>query len=696
MTQDHPLDDRLSAALGHHQAGRLMEAQFGYQAVLADDARNADALHLLGVTYFQQGAADKAIQFILASLLINPDNALAHTNAGNAFQLKGLYEESIGCYDRALGLAPHHADAAYNRGMALRCLHRDQEALGSFDQALVDNPSHVESHFQRGATLQVLLRHEQALLNFDLVLVAIPEHHGALEGRGNTLQKLGRPEEALLAYGRSLALWPGSAETLNNQGLVLEALHRSLDAVASFDLAIAAEAGFAEAHFNRGNSLFALARYDTAVDGYDRALGLRPRYAEALNNRGNAMQGLGQSGQAIASYNEAIDVDQDYAEAFFNRGVAQQSLGQHEAALTSYDRALQLLPGYAEALNNRGNTLQSLEVFQEAQESYQQAYALRPDYGDAHWNEALCRLKTGDFDRGWEQYEWRWQNAVSNPSKRSFLEPLWLGAEDLRGKRILIHAEQGFGDTIQFCRYIKLVAALGATVTLEVDPALSRLLRDLEGMTHLVSPGEAGTYDYHCPLLSLPLAFGTKLHTIPVNRAYLTGDASNEQAWHQRLGERTLPRVGLAWAGNKLNQNDPRRSIQVGDLAALIRPDLHWFSLQKEASPEDDAFLRHHHIPHHGQDLTSFSETATLISQLDVVISVDTAVAHLAAAMGKPTWILLPHVADFRWLLGRRDSPWYPSARLFRQPGHGDWAGALRQVAEHLGSQVRKNGWVAP
>jgi hypothetical protein len=328
--------------------------------------------------------------------------------------------------------------------------------------------------------------------------------------------------------------------------------------------------------------------------------------------------------------------------------------------------------------------LQSLELFQAALDCYALAQDFAPGYGDAHWNEALCRLKTGDFEEGWKKYEWRLENSITNPLQRNFAQPLWSGAEDLMGKSILLHSEQGLGDTIQFCRYAEMVAQRGGDVTLEVDPSLMLLLKNVAGVKHIVSTGNADEYDFHCPLLSLPLAFDTRLSTIPASQFYLESDRALDLCWDEKLGKKSMLRIGLVWSGNPGNPNDYARSLSLSMLAPLLRKDVEWFCLHKDLSCDSEIFLLQHGIANFSADLSNFAETAALISQMDLVISVDTAVAHLAAALGKPTWVLLAQSADFRWLLGRRDSPWYPSVRLFRQASSGDWAGVLTNLSQQI------------
>jgi hypothetical protein len=313
---------------------------------------------------------------------------------------------------------------------------------------------------------------------------------------------------------------------------------------------------------------------------------------------------------------------------------------------------------------------------------------LQPDYADAHWNEALLRLVRGDFSRGWAKYQWRWKSESLGVSKRNFLQPLWLGAEAIDGTTILLHSEQGFGDTIQFCRYVPLVAARGARVILEVESPLHEIMTNLAGATQVISRGDAlPDFDFQCPLPSLPLAFGTRLETIPAATAYLRAPDQTLKNWQARLGPKARPRIGLVWSGRPAHKNDQNRSISLRSLLPLLDIEATFVSLQKDVRSDDAAVLKERNdVLNFGDELKDFSNTAALILQLDLVISVDTSVAHLAGALGAPVWILLPYSPDWRWLLDRDDSPWYPSVRLFRQQQIGNWAGVIDQVKNELRS----------
>jgi tetratricopeptide (TPR) repeat protein len=617
--------------LALHQAGRLADAEKIYNQILATRPDHFDSLHLLGVIFLQRGNPAKAVQQI----------------------------------DIALKSDPNNIPALNNRGNALNDLHRFKEALASFDHALKLRPDHAETH----------------------------------SNRGNTLKELKRFAEALASYDCALALRPDYAEALSNRSNALIELNRFEEALATCDLALKLRPDFAQAHSNRGNTLKELKRFAEALASYDRALALQPDYAEAQSNRGNVLHELNRFDEALASYDRALALRPDFAEAHCNRGNALQELRRFADALASYDRALMLRPDFAEAHSNRGNALKELNRFDEALASFDHALALRSDFADAHFNEALCRMLTGDLRRGWEQYEWRWETAQLRNEKRNFARRQWAGSNEIAGKTILVHAEQGFGDTLQFCRYVPRVAERGARVILEVQKPLRALMSTLPGAAQIVARGDRlPNFDLHCPLLSLPLAFGTELATIPSAMPYLSALESKTSAWRDRLGKHERPRVGLVWAGSprkelpNANRIDRQRSLEFDRLAPVFQvTTCEFYSLQKGDDPVTqlrDSTLRHRVIDW-TEDLHDFSDTAALIENLDLVIAVDTSVAHLAGALGKPFWLINRYNTCWRWLLDREDSPWYPTARLFRQDDTREWDNVVARVAAALQDYVR-------
>ena len=490
------------------------------------------------------------------------------------------------------------------------------------------------------------------------VLRRQPDNFTALHQFGMLLHQQGQNAEALALLDRAVLVDPLSADALTNRGIVLMALVRNESAVASFDRAIAVDGHHIEAHFRRSVVLRALGRLDDALASIERTLELAPDNVDALNNRGGVLVARGQSAEGIASYRRVLEMRPDTPEAHFNLGVALQMLGRHDEAIAEYSRAV----------------------------------VLRPDYVGANFNRSQCWLALGDFHRGWPEYESRWQTVSLRPSRQHFAQPLWLGDEDLAGRTILLHAEQGFGDILQFCRYAPLVAAR-TKVILQVPGELMRLMETLDEGGELVAFGdELPAFDMHCPLLSLPLAFRTTLASIPATIPYLRADADSTFVWRDRLADLPGLKVGLVWAGGvSLSQPDVaalnrRRSMALATMAPLAGVvGCSFVSLQKDEPAGDAARPPRGFVLHDfTAELGDFADTAALIANLDLVISVDTAVAHLAGALGKPVWLLNRFDSCWRWLLERDDSPWYPTLRQFRQPSPGDWASPISRVVAAL------------
>jgi tetratricopeptide (TPR) repeat protein len=433
--------------------------------------------------------------------------------------------------------------------------------------------------------------------------------------------------------------------------------------------------------------------FQRAIDLYDQAIALDPSHAEAYYKRGNALKNLGRLDAAITSYSQAIERRPDYAYAYCNRGVVQQSLGLTDAALSSYDQAIAADATDAMAHYNRALLMQDCSRWDAALAGYNQAISIDPGYADAQYNRSLALLFQGDFENGWRSYEWRWKNAqrLSIGIPRNFTHPLWLGEESIAGKRLLLYSEGGLGDTLQFCRYAALCAARGATVFLEVQPPLLGLLANLEGALRVIAAGSPlPPFDYQCPLMSMPLAFKTTLDTIPAAPKYLHSDEAKVARWRAMLGERNRPRVGLVWSGNPNNTIDLRRSIRLADWVAHLPSEFQYFRLQRQVREADQATLDSNpFIVSFDDNLLDFDNTAALCECMDVVISVDTSIAHLSGALGRPTWVLLPFNPDWRWLLDRGDSPWYPTAKLYRQRAAGDWNEVFARVATDLHRKFR-------
>jgi tetratricopeptide (TPR) repeat protein len=596
---------------------------------------------------------------------------------------RGSIVEAQVMYSHILRDEPANSDALHLLGVTNFQLGESEIAVAQIGAAIELDPHNSLAYSNLGNAMQSLGMDEQSIACYDCAVGLDPLMGDAFFNRGVVQQKMARLEDSLGSYAQAIAVQPQHARAMHRRGMVLQGMDRNSEALASYNDAIALMPESSELHNHRGNALHSLGQWSDALTCFQRALAIQPAYMEALRNQGDVLHDLKRNVEAVASYDAAIDLSAEDANLFFNRGVALQSLNRNESAVQSYASAIALQPNHARAWNNQGNSYQGLDLFQSALASYRVAQSLDDSYGDPHLNEALCLLKTGDFELGWKKYEWRLGRTVSHPVEHDHSGALWHGEDDLHGKTILLHAEQGLGDTIQFCRYAALVAQRGAKVTLRVPPSLNQLLSKLEGVAAIVSDDRPMQHDFHCPLMSLPLAFGTRLSNIPSAGSYLYGDPHSREFWNSKLRPRGSMRIGFVWSGSQMNQNDKGRSMDLLALSGLWGKG-DWCSLQKDISVREAQILDDAGIAHFETDLTTLSHTAALIEQMDLVISVDTAVAHLAAAMGKPTWLMLAHQADFRWLIGRRDSPWYPSMLLLRQPTNGKWLDVIVMVAKQI------------
>ena len=478
---------------------------------------------------------------------------------------------------------------------------------------------------------------------------------------------------------------PDNFDALHLLGMLHFQRHRLAEALRYLAAALKANPGSPDVMSNLGLALHTAGHHDEAITKYRSALQLMPDHPEFHYNLGNTYLDLGRFTEAVSSYDAALASRPDHVGALVNRGNALLRLNELLRALASYDAALAAMPGHPQILTNRGHTLRRLDRPADALVQFKAALAAAPDFAEAHFEAAMTHLTLGDFATGWRAYEWRWKTGAFARQRRTFPAPLWLGDEPVAGKTILLHAEQGFGDTIQFIRYAPLLANLGANVICEVQPELQPLLSQLKGITVIAAGETLPAFDLHCPLLSLPLAFKTGGETIPASIPYLAAPADRLERWRVRLPPGAA-RVGFVWSGSSTHRNDANRSIPLARLASVFEnPAVQCVSLQTELRGADrDALRGLPNLLHLGDELGDFSDTAAIISLLDVVISVDTAAAHLAGALGKPVLILLPHAADFRWMRDRADTPWYPTAKLLRQPSFGDWDSVINRVSDEL------------
>ena len=542
--------------------------------------------------------------------------------------------------------------------------------------AIARNGRDPAFHHNLGNILRAQDRPAEALTCYEHAIALAPGSVDTLYNLGNICQDLGRTERAIAFFERALRLRPDAVELHNNLGTALQSVGRLDEAITCYRRALALQPDTVETLDNLAGALQARGELDAAQACYERALALRPKRVESHIGLGVVLRAQGRLEEAVVRYQRALALAPDHPETHNNLGVALVDLGRLDEAITHHERALAVQPAGAEMHYNLGSALQRQGRYAEALACYGRALALKPDYARAHLNRSLILLLTGKLDEGWPEYEWRF---AVNGYHRNFDQPLWSG-KPLLGQSILVHAEQGFGDTLQFIRFVPAIAERGGSVVLEVPASLVRLARTVAGASQVVAAGDPlPAFDCHCPLLSLPRVLKTNLATIPNAVPYLSVPAEASAVWAERVATAPGLKVGIAWAGTTQGAIDLRLLQPLWEITGIS-----WFSLQVGAESRGLSSLDGVKIVDLAPWLADFAETAAAIRQLDLVISVDTSVAHLAGALGRQTWVLLPHVPDWRWLLDRDDSPWYPTARLFRRRKADDWPGMAHEVAAAL------------
>jgi tetratricopeptide (TPR) repeat protein len=637
----------IGEALKYHQNGRLDEAEKLYRRMLEMDPNHADSWNLLGVVAYQTNRYESASNLIRNAIRIDKKNASFHSNLGLVLQAQKKWDEAVARYKRALTLMPDYAEAHYNLANALREKGKLEEAATRYKRVLELMPDHANAHCNLSAVLDRQGKVDEAVVHGEHAVILRPDLPDAHFNLANFFRTQGRLDEAAARYKQALSLKPD----------------------------------YVDAHCSLGHLFLGLKRWIDAAAHFGQAIALKPERADLYNTMGLVLSVQERFGEAATYFERALLIQTQFAEARNNLGLALLSQGYLDEAVLHFEEALTLKPEFADAHNNLGNACSMRHALDEAMAHYKQALILNPELDGAHANLAMCQLRSGDLASGWHNYE------KSPLGKRPLLQPQWKG-EPLNGARILLHAEQGLGDSIQFLRYVPLVQAAGGTVVLELQDRLRRIAAELPGVADLVSCGDPlPAFDCHSPLMSIALAFGTTLDTIPAQVPYLSAPMQalkDASAFPWPIGGL---RVGLAWHGQQTFRGDRYRyrSIPFSLLGPLFGIDnIHLFSLQM-----GEGTLDLENAPDAITDLSPYvrdmADTAAQIMNLDLVISVDTSVAHLASSLGIPTWTLLPYVADWRWLQEREDSPWYPGMRLFRQPSPGDWVSVIDAVCNALG-----------
>lgn len=640
-------------ALRFHQSGKFNEAKNLYLTLMAAYANNPRLLNNLAMIEFQQGRFEAGLEYV----------------------------------EKSLGIDPNQFTAYGNRGAALFALNRFDEAYSDYNKAITLNNNYAEGYYNRGILHEKYGRHEEALSDYDKAIALKSNYTNAYNNRGNVLKELKKYQEALSSYEHAISLNPRHAEAHYNRGVVLKELNRYHDAVASYTNAFSLKNDYVDAYNNCGNVLITLKRFEEALTCFQKAIEINPNYAYAYNGLGNVLMELKRFDEALLSYEKAIALNSDSPDPHNGKSNALQELKRFDDAVSGYEKAISLNPDAADTYANRGLAMQGMRKFEEALFSYDKAIELNPEMADPYWNKALLKILMGEYEEGWHLYEYRRHRSGKQDSYPTYDQPLWLGQESIADKILYIYPEQGLGDFIQFCRYVPLVENLGAKVVLKVPNALYAMIKTMGLNARIVRNDEkVEEFDFHCPIMSLPLAFKTTVETIPNKIPYFFSDQFKKNYWERKLAYASNSlKVGLVWSGSKDHKKDHDRSLRLEQLAPILDLPITFYSLQKEVREQDKITLsKFDQIQQYHEELNDFSDTAAMVDCLDLVISVDTSVAHLAGAMGKNVWILISYLPDYRWMLDRGDTPWYPTARLFRQANVGDWESVIGNVKTSL------------
>jgi tetratricopeptide (TPR) repeat protein len=692
MQTPSPLIDAIfNRAFALHAKNDLLAARVIYDTLMDVAPEDARAWHWSGVIEMGAQQAQSALDLISKAITLDAANATYFLNLGNALSALKRDEDALHAYGAAIAIRPGYEQANLNLGNTYRRLKRFEESLQSYDDAIDCKPDYASAHFNRGNVLREMGRNDDALVSYDQALQLDGTDTDAWSNRGNVLRDMGRFDGSLASFDKVIEIDPAFAKAWSNRGLVLHDLKRYDEAIVSYDTAIGLKPGYVNALCNKGNSLRSLKRHDEAMQCYEVALSLEPGYAEAHCNKGLLLKNMDEPERAMISFNDAIQASPDLAEAWSNRAMIHKTQGDFAASLKDQNRALALKPNFADAWSNKGLILHDLNRIDEAIACFDSALAIAPQHLEANWNKSLDLILSGRLSEGWPLYEWRLQKDGKAPPHEYKGKPRWTPNMDLSGKTLLLIHEQGLGDTLQFCRYAKLLENQGTQVLMEVPKDLVSIVQSLS--PHIrVHETDACTepFDAFCPMMSLPLAFDTRMETIPAWASYLSPPPVKVAQWRTRLGQTQGKTIGLVCSGNPKHENTHNRDIDMSALLGALPDAFNYIVLQKQISPSEHAAINDSalRIRQFADDLQTFEDTAALCANMDIIISVDTSVAHMAAAIGKPVWLMLPWVPDWRWFQNQTNTPWYPSVRLFRQSEQADWEPVLADIVIALQQHV--------
>jgi tetratricopeptide (TPR) repeat protein len=699
----------------HHE-----RAWLAFKAATQHGPHMFDAFLNLGNTCLQTRRYQEALAAFQSALALQPDSDLAYAHQAEAYAQLHDTNSALSSYGHALQLAPHKHSYLIKTGNLLRELNRHEDAVACYEQAIQMEPDHAQAYAHMAISLAELGHTQAALGACNIALDIAPQESIAHYHKALIELKRDDQSSALVSLNAALKIQPNSALVWLSKGVVLTKMQDHVAAIQAFDQAINLGIHSADIYQNRAHCHQQLKQSDLALDDLEKALALEPFHPEAMMALGILSQEMGRLEAALHLYTRVIERSPAKAEAYSNLGAVLFDLNRFQDSLETLKAAIEVAPTLVNAWNNLGATLSKLYRYEEAIEAYQQVHRLDPDNVDAlayqglllhdlrrfdeamacydralsidpaHslslWHRSIGLLLQGNFDQGWSAYEARWQHKPLKLQLRDFPQARWTGSASLQGQHVLVYAEQGLGDTLQFTRFLPLLVEAGARVTAEVHPPLKQLLARCFPQINFIGIGETlPEFDLHTPLLSIPAALKCQESHLAGKHHYLRASDLLRAEWAQRLGDKKQPRIGLVWSGNASHQNDRNRSIRFEDLIQALPIGFDYICLQNQIRPQDQDALRHsNRVLTFVEDLKNFEDTAALCHQMDLVITVDTSVAHLSAAMGLPTWTLIPHSPDWRWMTERTDTPWYSSMQLIRQSQAGTWQHELEALSSRL------------
>lgn len=650
----------LQAGIDWLGVNHLERAEQCFRGALSLQVDHPDACHLLAITLLRQRRdIVGAIQMIEKALASAPNQPIYLNSLGTAMWQWGRLETARDLFQQVISAKPDYVEAQYNLGNVFRKLKQFDEAITCYRTAIDLDPGYVNAYNDLGLVHHRHQRYQQAIEQFNLALELDPTRYDVHVNLAGSLQSFGELDAALISIQNALALSPDDARLHNNLGSIYE---------------------------QQGNM-------PEAINSFRRAIELEPQLSEALYNLGYLLHQQGEYGESLHMFDLVNSNEPDWAAAWVNRGNALFGLHRYDEAIAAFEKASALQPDMVMAYMNIATTYRRLCRLEKSVEYYDKALVLRPDDAKSHMGKAFALLKAGRLDTAWRHYEWRFEATEGfDDGALDLARPVWTGAP-FHDETLLVRSEQGLGDVIHFVRYLPLVKQLGGRIVLSGSPLLKRLLGKAPGIDEFIAYGDSGglEYDYHITLLSLPRVFGTRLETIPGGVPYVFANEAAVENWRKRLNTKQF-NIGLAWAGNPDQAENRYRSCPLAALAPLGAIEgVGFYSLQKGDGVEQlnnpPGGLK---LTDYTEELEDFADTAALMQALDLVITIDTATAHLAGALGRPVWTILWFAHCWRYLHGRKDTPWYPTMRLFRQPRIGDWDGVVNRVAEALQDRVAK------